>query len=96
MSRQAWPQLRFRTVRLVALLAGMFVAATAFTVLTAASRTAQLHIVGTVTAHFVPAYDILVRPRGARTALEAQTGTVLRLRHSATARRGCPDRLPGH
>jgi putative ABC transport system permease protein len=72
----AWSQLRFRTVRLVALLAGMLLATTAFTVLTAASRTAQLRTVGTVTAHFVPAYDILVRPKGARTALETQTNTV--------------------
>ena len=76
MTRLAWSQLRFRTVRLVALIAGMLLATTAFTVLTAASRTAQLRTVGTVSAHFVPAYDILVRPKGARTALEAQTGTV--------------------
>jgi putative ABC transport system permease protein len=76
MTRLAWSQLRFRTVRLVALLAGMLLATTAFTVLTAASRTAQLRTVGTVSAHFVPAYDILVRPNGARTALEGQTDTV--------------------
>jgi putative ABC transport system permease protein len=76
MRRLAWSQLRFRTVRLIALLVGMLVATTAFTVLTAASRTAQLRTVGTVSAHFVPAYDILVRPRGARTALETQTDTV--------------------
>ncbi len=76
MSRLAWSQLRFRTVRLVALLAGMLLATTAFTVLTAASRTAQLRTVGTVSAHFVPAYDILVRPQGARSPLEAETGTV--------------------
>ena len=76
MWKLAWSQLRFRTVRLVALLAGMLLATTAFTVLTAASRTAQLRTVGTVTAHFVPAYDILVRPKGARTALETQTDTV--------------------
>jgi putative ABC transport system permease protein len=76
MRRLAWSQLRFRTVRLVALLVGMLVAVTAFTVLTAASRTAQLRTVGTVTAHFVPAYDILVRPKGARTVLETQAGTV--------------------
>ena len=72
----AWSQLRFRTVRLVALLAGLLLATTAFTVLTAASRTAQLRTVGTVSAHFVPAYDILVRPEGARTTLETQTNTV--------------------
>ena len=76
MGRLAWSQLRFRTVRLVALLAGLLLATTAFTVLTAASRTAQLRTVGTVTAHFVPAYDILVRPKGSRTALETRTDTV--------------------
>src|SRR5580658_1928894 len=76
MRRLAWSQLRFRTVRLIALLAGMLFATTAFTVLTAASRTAQLRTVGTVSAHFVPAYDILVRPMGSRTALETQTDTV--------------------
>jgi hypothetical protein len=76
MGRLAWSQLRFRTARLIALLAGMLLATTAFTVLTGASRTAQLRTVGTVTAHFKPAYDILVRPKGSRTALETQTGTV--------------------
>ena len=54
----------------------MLVAATAFTVLTAASRTAQLRTAGAVSANFPPAYDILVRPKGARTAVENQTGTV--------------------
>jgi putative ABC transport system permease protein len=76
MGRLAWSQLRFRSVRLIALLAGMLLATTAFTVLTAASRTSQLRTVGTVSAHFVPAYDILVRPRGSRTRLETQTNTV--------------------
>lgn len=42
MRRLAWSQLRFRTGRAVALLAGMLVAVTAFTVLTGAARTAQL------------------------------------------------------
>ena len=54
----------------------MLVAATAFTVLTAASRTAQVRTVGTVSANFESAYDILVRPKGARTAVESKTGTV--------------------
>jgi putative ABC transport system permease protein len=76
MRRLAWSHLRFRSARLIALLIGMLLATTAFTVLTAASRTSQLRTVGTVTAHFVPAYDILVRPRGARTKLEAKTDTV--------------------
>jgi hypothetical protein len=60
----------------VALILGVLVAATAFTVLTAASRTAQVRTTGVVSANFSPAYDILVRPRGARTALESATGTV--------------------
>jgi putative ABC transport system permease protein len=76
MRRLAWSHLRFRSARLIALLAGMLLATTAFTVLTAASTTSQLRTVGTVTAHFVPAYDILVRPHGARTRLETQTDTV--------------------
>ena len=76
MGRLAWSQLRFRGTRALALLAGMMLAASAFTVLTAASRTAQLRTVGTVAAHFRPAFDILVRPRGSRTALEAGSGTV--------------------
>ena len=76
MSRLAWSQLRFRPGRALALLAGMLVAATAFTVLTAAARTAQIRTIGTVNAHFQPAYDILVRPAGARSSLESATGTV--------------------
>ena len=76
MGRLAWSQLRFRPARALALLAGVLVAAAAFTVLTAASRTAQVRTVGQVTASFRPAYDILVRPPGARTAVETQTGTV--------------------
>ena len=76
MRRLAWSQLRFRSGRALALLAGMLVAATAFTVLTAAARTAQIRTIGTVSAHFRPAYDILVRPAGARSRLESATGTV--------------------
>jgi len=76
MGRLAWLQARFRPARTLALIAGVLVAATAFTVLTAASRTAQLRTAGEVSANYVPAYDILVRPKGARTAVENQTGTV--------------------
>jgi hypothetical protein len=76
MSRLAWAQFRFRATRTFALLSGLLVAATAFTVLTAASRTEQLRTVGTVSASFDTSYDILVRPKGARTALESETGTV--------------------
>ena len=76
MRRLLWSQLRFRAGRALALLAGMLVAATAFTVLTAAARTAQVRTIGTVNAHFQPSYDILVRPAGARSSLAEATGTV--------------------
>jgi hypothetical protein len=76
MGRLAWSQVRFRPARTLALIVGVLVAATAFTVLTAASRTAQVRTVGKVSANFAPAYDILVRPKGARTAQESKTGTV--------------------
>jgi putative ABC transport system permease protein len=76
MGRLAWSQVRFRPARTLALLIGVLVAATAFTVLTAASRTAQARTVGKVSANFQPAYDILVRPKGARSAVEGKTGTV--------------------
>ena len=76
MRRLAWAQLRFRPGRTLALLAGMLLATTAFTVLTAASRTSQLRTVGTVSANFRADYDILVRPHGDRTPIERATGTV--------------------
>jgi len=76
MGRLAWSQARFRPARTLALVIGVLVAATAFTVLTAASRTAQARTVGTVSANFQPAYDILVRPAASRTAVESKTGTV--------------------
>jgi putative ABC transport system permease protein len=76
MNRLAWSQLRFRPARLIALLAGMLLATTAFTVLTAASRTSQLQTIGTVSANFVPSYEILVRPKGAETALESRSDSV--------------------
>src|ERR1700685_2907687 len=76
MGRLAWSQVRCRPARTLALIIGVLVAATAFTVLTAASRTAQARTVGQVSANFQPAYDILVRPKGARSAVESKTGTV--------------------
>ena len=65
-----------RAARALALILGVLVAATAFTVLTAASRTLQARTTGTVAANFQPAYDILVRPKGARSAVESETRTV--------------------
>ena len=63
MGRFAWSHVRFGLARSLALLAGLLVAATAFTVLTGTTRTTQLQTVGTVSSHFVPSYDILVRPK---------------------------------
>ena len=76
MGRLAWSRARLGPARTLALIVGVLVAATAFTVLTAASRTEQARTLGAVSANFRPAYDILVRPRGARTAVESKTGTV--------------------
>ena len=64
MGTLAWSQLRHRTSRCLALLAGMMLAATAFTVLSAASRTSPLRAIGVLTGHFQSAYQVLVRPRG--------------------------------
>src|SRR5579875_2168896 len=76
MGRLAWWQATFRPARTLALVLGVLVAAAAFTVLTAASRTEQARTVGTVSANFSPAYDILVRPKGARSQVETVTRTV--------------------
>jgi putative ABC transport system permease protein len=74
--RFAWSHLRFGLARSLALVGGLLIAATAFTVLTGTTRTAQLHTVGTVSTHFVPSYDILVRPTGAISKVETASGTV--------------------
>jgi putative ABC transport system permease protein len=84
MGRLAWSHVRFRPARALALILGVLVAATAFTVLTAASRTAQLRTVGKVSASYQPAYDILVRPAGSRTEVESETGTT-----RSSRSRGC-------
>lgn len=70
MHRYLWGQLRYRRTRAVALLVGILVATTAFTVLTGTTQTSRLQTIGTVARSFRPAYDILVRPRGSTTALE--------------------------
>ncbi len=70
MHRYLWGQLLYRRTRTVALLAGILIATSAFTVLTGTTQTARLQTIGTVTKSFRPAYDILVRPRGSTTAQE--------------------------
>jgi putative ABC transport system permease protein len=64
--------LRRRAGRALALLLGVLVATTGFTVLTGSTDTARLQVTGTVGEHYRGAYDILVRPAGARTELEEQ------------------------
>ncbi|MER5333529.1 FtsX-like permease family protein [Micromonospora sp. NPDC002717] len=67
-----WKQLRGRAGRSVALLVGVLVATTGFVVLTGATTTSRLDVTGAVERNTEAAYDILVRPKGARTPLEAE------------------------
>lgn len=76
MLRIIWGQLRGRPRRTLALLAGMLVATTGFTVLSAGAAVQRLQVDGEVAANYRPAYDILVRPKGSRTDLEEQRGLV--------------------
>ncbi|WP_406040797.1 ABC transporter permease [Micromonospora sp. NBC_00898] len=71
-----WGQLRGRAGRSVALLVGVLVATTGFVVLTGATTTSRLAVTGTVERNTRAAYDILVRPKGTRTPLEAARGLV--------------------
>ncbi|GAA4571511.1 hypothetical protein GCM10023176_32400 [Micromonospora coerulea] len=71
-----WGQLRGRAGRSLALLAGVLVATTGFVVLTGATTTSRLDVTGTVERNTRAAYDILVRPQGTRTPLEAERGLV--------------------
>jgi ABC-type lipoprotein release transport system permease subunit len=76
MRRVVLGELRHRRSRTLALLAGILVATTSFTVLTGASSSQRLEVRGQVTASFRTAYDVLVRPKGSRTELERRTGRV--------------------
>ncbi|MFG2042499.1 hypothetical protein [Dactylosporangium sp. NPDC048998] len=71
-----WAHLRGRAARSLALLVGVLIATTGFTVLTGTTSTSQLRVTGTVDKTTNAAYDILVRPRGARTALENERALV--------------------
>jgi putative ABC transport system permease protein len=68
--------MRGRVGRSVALLAGVLVATTGFTVLTASTAASRLAVIGTIQERSRAAYQILVRPPGARTALERDRGLV--------------------
>jgi putative ABC transport system permease protein len=69
-------QVRSRRDRSIALGAGILVASVSFSLLTAAASTSQLAVHGTVDAAARPAYDILVRPKGAADAIETQDNLV--------------------
>ncbi|MER7006824.1 ABC transporter permease [Dactylosporangium sp. NPDC000555] len=55
-------QLRFRRGRVVATLLAVAVAVASFSLLASAARGSQLRAEGTVSQHFRPEYDLLVRP----------------------------------
>ncbi|MEU8043010.1 FtsX-like permease family protein [Micromonospora echinofusca] len=67
-----WRQLRGRAGRSVALLLGVLVATTGFVVLTGATTASRLDVTGAVERNTEAAYDILVRPQGTRSPLEAE------------------------
>jgi putative ABC transport system permease protein len=76
MLRVVVDELVHRRSRTLALLLGILVATTSFTVLTGTSESQRLEVRGTVAAAFRGDYDILVRPRGSRGAFERRTGQV--------------------
>jgi putative ABC transport system permease protein len=76
MMRFVWSQLRHRPSRTATLALGILVAAVSFTLLTAAVKTSELQVRGTVAKNWETAYDILVRPPGSFTALERRQGLI--------------------
>ncbi|WFE22275.1 FtsX-like permease family protein [Solwaraspora sp. WMMD937] len=76
MLRIVWSQIIRRWTRSVALLVGLLVAVTSFTVLTGTAETARLDVIGTVEANARTAYDILVRPAESISDQETATGVV--------------------
>ena len=76
MWRMIGRQVRSRRDRSIALGAGIVVASVSFSLLTAAASTSQLQVTGTVEASARPAYDILVRPKGAADAIETKDNLV--------------------
>lgn len=69
-------QVRHRRGPSAALTLAVLLAALGFSVLTAASRTAEVRATGLVRANVRAAYDILVRPKGSATQLERSAGLV--------------------
>ncbi|MEU1106243.1 ABC transporter permease [Streptomyces tibetensis] len=69
-------QLRRQSVRTLTLLVGVLVATAGFTLLTGSVETSRLTVTESADANFRAAYDILVRPAGARTGREESVGQV--------------------
>jgi len=69
-------QARRSLVRTAVLGLGILVAAVSFSLLTASVRTTRAQVRGTLSSSYRPAYDILVRPAGAQSALERGRGLV--------------------
>lgn len=76
MLRLVWRQARLRAGRSIALMAGIVVATTGFTVLVGAIDRSTLVVTEAVEANARAAYDILVRPAAARSAEEQERGSV--------------------
>ena len=76
MLRIALAQLRHRAGRTAALVLGILVATTSFTVLTGAARTDRLELHGLAARDFRSPYDLLVRPETSYTPLETEQGLV--------------------
>jgi putative ABC transport system permease protein len=68
--------LRFRPGRALALAAAILVAAASFSVLSAAAKTSEIRVRGSVKSNYRTAYDILVRPKGSTLPLERSQGLV--------------------
>jgi hypothetical protein len=68
-------QLRHRPARAATVGTAVAAAAIAFVLLTGSTATSELRVHRTLTANFRGAYDILVRPRGSRSAFERRTGS---------------------
>jgi hypothetical protein len=76
MLRAIVAQARRRAGRSLALVLGVLIATTGFTVLTASTVTSRLQVTHEVEANFRGAYDVLVRPRGTRLDRETSAGLV--------------------
>ena len=68
--------IRRRVSRAIALVLGIAIATSSFVLLTSAAQTSRVEVTGTVDENARSAYDILVRPKGSTTALEADRGLV--------------------